>query len=520
MDDSETDTLIAVSKPKDKPMKSKKQRNLALGSVYPEVIEPEKDFLLPQKVKRRDSSNHYGTIPEMEPEIAADSPGPLSATLLMVPIVAMLGLALGIYEPLIVELFKSRICEYNFNFTRTICLDLANFTGNNASDIGAETTEATAKITAISGLLSSVPCLFITLFMGSWSDNFGRKLPMALPFLGFILSAFVTTLAANYPLHPYILLLSPFSMSLFGGWVVLLMAVFSYVADYTTAENRSTAVALVDGSLLVGKTAGILAGGQLLSKYGFTIPLFIFGTLPILAVSYVLVFVKERGVFGTSQQFSCAVFTTKNLLDNAAVLGKKRVGNTRKHIHLLLLSTALGLIFLGDQTALQLITEKSPFSWDVATFTKFISVQNVAVGLALALLVPLFRVLAASDIWIAIISCISAVLCSYGYAFSNSTATLLVAAATGILRNFHVVLARAMLVPMVARDELGKLMSAYATLQAIAPLFQSLFFGSIFALTVAWWPGFCFVLGSFAFVLSLAIFCYIDWDRQNEIYSL
>lgn len=61
---------------------------------------------------------------------------------------------------------------------------------------------------------------------------------MVLSLIGMTASAIYISILANYRLHPAYLLVAPVLSSLTGGWTILLMAMFSFVGDYTIDRVR------------------------------------------------------------------------------------------------------------------------------------------------------------------------------------------------------------------------------------------------------------------------------------------
>ncbi|OQV14353.1 hypothetical protein BV898_11471 [Hypsibius exemplaris] len=96
-----------------------------------------------------------------------------------------------------------------------------------------------------------------------------------IPFLGYFFGNLFVSVISNFRLHPAFMLIPPFLGSLTGGWTILLMAMFSYIGDYTTDKTRAMNIAVIDGlMILVGNVAGLL-GGFLFKLYGFQVPIYV-----------------------------------------------------------------------------------------------------------------------------------------------------------------------------------------------------------------------------------------------------
>ena len=71
---------------------------------------------------------------------------------------------------------------------------------------------------------------------------------MMIPFVGYFFSAFYISVISNFLLSPAYLLVAYFIGSLTGGWTILLMAMFSYVGDYTTDKVSARCNEILDTS--------------------------------------------------------------------------------------------------------------------------------------------------------------------------------------------------------------------------------------------------------------------------------
>ena len=96
--------------------------------------------------------------------------------------------------------------------------------------------EAT-NIEVVDGILSALPAVIFSLFVGAWSDSNGRKAVLIVPFIGNILSYLFYI--ANYyffdmnPLH----LLWGSAGGITGGYVCLNIGLYGYVSDITLHQK-------------------------------------------------------------------------------------------------------------------------------------------------------------------------------------------------------------------------------------------------------------------------------------------
>ncbi|GAU90240.1 hypothetical protein RvY_02688 [Ramazzottius varieornatus] len=445
---------------------------------------------------------------------------PLYASLQLAPIAFFFGLASGLAGPVIIELFKARVCEYQLIYPSEIC---HNITSDMFRMENTRVTAWTSHYSFFNSLVGSIPSALIAIFSGSWSDHFGRKIPMVVPFIGMLFSALLLTYFAYFPSHPAWILIVPLLSSVFGGWIISLAAIFAFMGDYSTPGSLVINLAVFDGTHALSTNIGSIVGGALYGIYGFGYPFMLYAGLLLLCILYIVFFIRDRRVLARNFRRNewRKLFTTRNLRENKEMLLKERVGLTRRHIHLILIATTVAASCMsGVGSIQQLFFENPPLNWTLSTYTVFTSVNGIATGIIMMAAVPVLkRLLNLKDTAIGIIGVTSAILGYVVASFAFTKWLALASAVVGALAGLQYVAARSLLSNLVDEDERGKMMSVIAALQAVVPILGAFVFTSVFAGSVMWWPGFSFALAAFFMIASLCAFCYIDLDRRKITYA-
>lgn len=100
------------------------------------------------------------------------------------------------------------------------------------------------------------------MFMGSWSDRRGRKVPLLIGLVGkFIYSLMVVVNAykKEWPVE-YIIYTATIPMAFTGADVAIFAAVFSYISDVSSRESRTLRVTIVEVCYLATMPIGIALG--------------------------------------------------------------------------------------------------------------------------------------------------------------------------------------------------------------------------------------------------------------------
>jgi MFS family permease len=142
--------------------------------------------------------------------------------------------------------------------------------------------------------MASILPVLVILFAGSISDQYGRKLPMTIVLGGFVLYSVIYIITALNPSWPVeVLFAATIAVNATGSWVVFNMAVYSYLADITSAETRTKRMGWMDAVWYMGGPIGTVMGGWLYKSYGTVAVFAVSGTLWFFCIIYVVVVVKE-----------------------------------------------------------------------------------------------------------------------------------------------------------------------------------------------------------------------------------
>lgn len=114
-----------------------------------------------------------------------------------------------------------------------------------------------------------VPSVFVAVLLTSWSDKIGRKIPLAFPVFGFVVSNIIQLLVISYSLPLYMLIVSSFIYGSFGGFVAMLNICMAAISDMTTKEQKVTRYTLLECSMGLGGGSVSFACGFWITADGF-----------------------------------------------------------------------------------------------------------------------------------------------------------------------------------------------------------------------------------------------------------
>ena len=254
----------------------------------------------------------------------------------------MLGIYMqyGIFQDLVYE----KVCITSFN--ETVCQNLHAPENSECLDVVQRDSSMWILGSTI-GL--TIPSIVTANFLGSWGDNFGRKLPLLMPSIGGIISSVIYIWMSLYnltgPVWP-IVIASAVS-GIFGGFVSCIMAVMSYITNISSEANRTTRVTLLEAMSFLGGTIGPFVGAGLLSVSNHAT---VFGCIlgcHVLLIVYVLLCVPQVTTHA-AENTNTSYFSLVHVKETLITCFKQREGNNRASIicfivcSLIVMSTTAG----------------------------------------------------------------------------------------------------------------------------------------------------------------------------------
>ena len=229
------------------------------------------------------------------------------------PVCFIIALALFSEMLIIQNLTLYKICHVDLKFSPDVCRHL-NDPANH--DQQAEVQAIASTFMIYKSIVEHVIPFFSSLYMGAWSDRYGRRWLLLLMIGGLLLDEvghLVNSIWLDNP-KEYILLFSSVPYSLGGGFVALRVSVFSYIADVSTPETRTLRLALVDAAFCFAGPLGNLLGGFLFKRFDFPGVFVVTIILTVLAGILTLVFMRsDSHVKGGGERTELEATTCKTL---------------------------------------------------------------------------------------------------------------------------------------------------------------------------------------------------------------
>lgn len=240
-----------------------------------------------------------------------------------------------------------KACRVNLAYSDEVCNALTHRNTANYTKEEEEVQKMVASMQIWQTALQSALPAFLIMFVGSWSDRWGRRKPcMVIPIFGELFTV-IGLLFCVFFFYELPMEVAGFIGGLFpalsGGWFTMFMGVFSYIADVTTIEQRTLRIGIVNVFCSLGVPIGLALSGILYQKIGFYGVFSLSAVMYMIAIYYGLTKIKEPKKIDvpTLEDKPCAFlrdfFDLRHLWETFTVAFKKAENNRRMKVILLML---------------------------------------------------------------------------------------------------------------------------------------------------------------------------------------
>jgi len=387
------------------------------------------------------------------------------------------------------NLLIDKVCLVNLKYDPAICSNLTSFKDNEK-----EVEKITASINMYLNILTAIPAVIVSLFLGPWSDVNGRKPLMIIPQIGTILAQlmFVINTYLTYLPGEFILLAS--IGSLFGGFTAFLIGMYSYIADVSSGRSRTSRIALVDLFMFLGFPFGTFISGPLF-KYGGYYAVFGLGIgFTFISAVYVMLFINDtRGPYSNcterNQSFDIiGAFSIWNVIEVFKTCFKSRDNYARPILMLLISAMLFNLSTISGSSLIYYLT-RLKFGWDEQDFTVWVAISSMSSSFATLCVMPLLSYkLRLHDATIGIIGSVFGVASNLVRTFAQVSWLFYLSSAVGLIAQAPAIVIRSYISKVVPADELGSVFSMVASLEACVPLVTSPLFTYVYQQTIDTFP--------------------------------
>lgn len=253
------------------------------------------------------------------------------------PLVALTAIASSIQSVVIQRLVRDATCLKTYGFQDEYCANVTNET------INLELKGIQADYNFYFVLLEISPYIFLSLFLGAWSDQHGAKFLILVSIGTNMISSMSFAIIAHLKyVHPAFILIGPTIKGLTGSHKTFHLAIDNYAVINSTKKGRTAKIAMIDLAFSLGAPTGYLLGGALYGKGNYTLVFSISLLLNLVAMLYAFLRLRKLPLTSTSTSVAFQnLFKIHHLKDAFCVLTTKRPENKRLFLILTIIASKL-----------------------------------------------------------------------------------------------------------------------------------------------------------------------------------
>lgn len=407
-------------------------------------------------------------------------------------------------------------CLYVFEYNYIICTQLDD--KNLTQAVEEEIQPYVANILMTMTIFGSIISTILSLFLGPWSDKYGRRKVINCIFIGFTISMgwiTIVSYTSDYvsPNNPWNYLFAHLPYMICGGWPTLIIVILCYITDQTDHSNRSIRFTIVEIIVFGGILTALAASSFLLELTNPTI-VFSISFACILAGTLIVFFFVEESVHIKDEvalMTQCKDLFSPVRVKELFVTCVQRRQNKQRRILWCLIIILMITHFTsnGSNTVFYLFTRQK-FGWTLQDLTLYESATMLmTVAGSIVGLIVLKKFLKFSDLSLSILSLTSLIADALIKTVASQSWQLYMASAVALFKIVSGPMLRSIMSTVVELDEVSKIYSITSSIEAISSLGAAPLYASTYSATLSTFPSaFNLITAGFfivALILSLLI---------------
>ncbi|XP_063700028.1 probable peptidoglycan muropeptide transporter SLC46 [Culicoides brevitarsis] len=302
------------------------------------------------------------------------------------PVVLLLFFAYNLGATVFVDQIIFQVCvsELKYNFSDCVVLGTNN-ESEAVQDLEKRVQPYVTDLIMTKSLVEALVPAFLSLFIGPWSDIFGRKPIITASLLGFFLTYLLICILCAfsdvYIINPWYYVLASIPVATLGGVCTMITGIYCYIADITTEKNRAVKMGVVEAALFVG----LLLGSGLSSYiYALTNTTTVFGIAAgavLIAFLYTIFFIeesKQMSELDSRASMFRELFRLELVRDMFAVCFKRRPNHDRAIIWMVMISLGFSIFIMEGNQQVFFLFVRDKFAWDVRKYTIYATTNTVS----------------------------------------------------------------------------------------------------------------------------------------------
>ncbi|XP_058828281.1 tetracycline resistance protein, class D-like isoform X2 [Topomyia yanbarensis] len=354
----------------------------------------------------------------------------------------------------------------------------------------------TTNILMAKSLIESIIPALCSMFIGPWSDKYGRKPVLLSTFIGsffsYSLLALVCFLSGRSPIDPWYYILAFIPAALSGGNCALITGVFCYITDVTSEQNRAIKMGVLEASIFGGLLFGTLSSSYILCWTNSTTVFAIAAVAILVGTLYIAFYIEESIRPNELDSASCKlreIFRFELVADLFHTCFKRRPNFDRVIIWLIISALGASIFAMGTGTVYFLFLRER-FGWTVKEFSFYDA--TIIVFMIIGNLVGVYGVKKYFGLSESVLAAIG--FCCYaidsgirGVAYQPWH--LYLAIVITMMKGIAGPMGRAVISNTAPPNDIGKIFSLTTSIESLTPLISAPVYTYVYKKTLPWYPG-------------------------------
>lgn len=415
-------------------------------------------------------------------------------------------------------------CQSFDEYNDTICNALSQ-NDNSTKEVEERLQPFVAEILMTNTLINTIGTAILSLFLGPYSDVFGRKKILNSTFCGFSLTltlfALITYISENQRgLSPWTYTIAYLPQVLSGGWSSLLTAVLCYVTDTNEESKRGYRLTMVEAIIFLGVFLGNMSCNFILPRTDTTQVFVISASIAALA-TVIVFFCVDESINVPDSVTICDQL--KNLVSSKHIVAmikacfKKRLCKGRRILLCLISMLVLTVFTFNGSASVSYLFERERFGWKLPQHNLYdssniiLSISGCIIGLTV-----LKKYLKFSDMALIFLSISSGILDSSLKAFASVGWQMYAISCIALFRILASPMIRTMITTIVPQSEIGKVFAATTSFEALSSLASSPLYTIVYSKTMILFPGAFFLITACVYILNFLLATFVTIMKRTR----
>lgn len=406
-------------------------------------------------------------------------------------------------------------CTVTFQHNETLCAQLGteNETQPEIEELEREVQPYAATILMAKSLIESIIPALCSMFIGPWSDKYGRKPVLMSTFIGsfftYTLVAVICFLSSQYEVDPWYYILAYIPAALSGGNCALITGVFCYITDVTSEQNRAVKMGVLEAAIFGGLLFGILSSSYIL-RWTNAITVFAIASGAIfLGILYIIFYIEESikpDELDNSTNKLREIFRFELVGDLFYTCFKRRPNFDRMIIWLVIAALGASIFALEGSGTVYFLFLRERFGWTVKEYSFYDA--TAIVFMIIGNLVAIYGVKKLFNLSESVLAAIG--FCSYAiasaiHAIAYEPWHLYLGIGVSMMKGIAGPMGRAVISNTAPPSDIGKIFSLTTSIESLTPLASAPIYTYVYKQTMSWYPGAFNLISATVFFFCLCL---------------